>query len=61
MPFDLIRELGRRRRERWPRREMRKYLWNRQLAKPMPREVVLVLDQNEKNLDPFCDDLEKHF
>jgi hypothetical protein len=36
-------------------------LWNRQLQKPMPPEVVLSLNQSEKNLYPFYEDLETQF
>jgi hypothetical protein len=36
-------------------------LWNRQLLKPMPPEVVLALNQKEENLYPFYEDLETQF
>jgi hypothetical protein len=36
-------------------------VWNRQLAKEMPPEVVVTLNQDEKNLYPFYNDLETQF
>jgi len=36
-------------------------LWNRQLLQAMPPEVVVALNQDEKQLYPFYDDLETQF